>query len=52
MITAVATRAGLVTGHGLVWLSVDEANEGAIELYRSLGYEYTFSMSRWIAPDR
>ena len=50
MITAVATRAGLVTGHGLVWLSVDEANAGAIELYRGLGYEYTFSMSRWLAP--
>ena len=52
MITAVATRAGLVTGHGLVWLSVDEANEGAIEMYRSLGYEHTFDMSRWLAPNR
>jgi ribosomal protein S18 acetylase RimI-like enzyme len=52
MITAVATRAGLATGHGLVWLSVDEANTAAYELYRSLGYEPTFAWSRWLAPDR
>ena len=52
MITAIATRAGLATGHGLVWLSVDEANTGAYEMYRGLGYEPTFSWSRWLAPDR
>lgn len=50
LITAVATRAGLATGHGLVWLSVDEANTAAVELYRSLGYEPTFAWSRWAAP--
>jgi ribosomal protein S18 acetylase RimI-like enzyme len=50
MITAVATRAGLVTGRGLVWLSVDESNGAAIELYRSLGYETTFTRTRWAAP--
>jgi ribosomal protein S18 acetylase RimI-like enzyme len=50
MITAVATRAGLATGHGLVWLSVDEANTAAYELYRSLGYESSFGWSRWLAP--
>jgi ribosomal protein S18 acetylase RimI-like enzyme len=50
LITAVATRAGLATGHGLVWLSVDEANTAAVELYRGLGYEPSFAWSRWIAP--
>jgi ribosomal protein S18 acetylase RimI-like enzyme len=50
MIVAVATRAGLVTGHGLVWLSVDPANTGAYELYRSLGYEPALEWSRWVAP--
>ncbi len=51
LITAVATRAGLATGHGLVWLSVDESNVSAVELYRSLGYEPSFAWSRWAAPD-
>ncbi|MEX2546392.1 MAG: GNAT family N-acetyltransferase [Chloroflexota bacterium] len=50
LITAVATRAGLATGHGLVWLSVDAANTAAVELYRSLGYEPSFAWSRWAAP--
>jgi ribosomal protein S18 acetylase RimI-like enzyme len=52
MITAVATRAGLVTGRGLVWLSVDEANARAIELYRGLGYQPSFRRTRWAAPNR
>jgi len=51
MITAIATRAGLATGHGLVWLSVDESNTGAVDLYRSLGYEPSFAWSRWLAPN-
>lgn len=50
LVTAVATRAGLATGHKLVWLSVDEGNTAAAELYRSLGYEPTFAWSRWAAP--
>lgn len=52
LVTAVATRAGLATGHKLVWLSVDEANTAAFGLYRSLGYEASFEWSRWVAPDR
>ena len=52
MVTAVATRAGLVTGRGLVWLSVDEGNAAAIDLYRSLGYEPSFTRTRWAAPSR
>jgi ribosomal protein S18 acetylase RimI-like enzyme len=50
MITAVATRAGLATGHRLVWLSVDEANRGAVEMYRGLGFEPAFTWTRWAAP--
>ncbi len=50
MVTAVATRAGLATGHKLVWLSVIEENVEAVALYRSLGFEPSFSWSRWAAP--
>jgi ribosomal protein S18 acetylase RimI-like enzyme len=50
MLTAIATRAGLATGHRLVWLSVLEENTAAVELYRSLGFEPTFRWTRWLAP--
>ncbi len=50
MITAVASRAGLATGHKLVWLSVEEANPAAVSLYRGLGFEPSFAWSRWISP--
>lgn len=47
LVTAVATRAGLAMGSRLVWLSVDERNEPALRLYRRLGFEPSFSWSRW-----
>jgi ribosomal protein S18 acetylase RimI-like enzyme len=50
MLTAIATRAGLATGHKLVWLSVLEENAAAVEMYRSLGFEFSFRWSRWVAP--
>jgi ribosomal protein S18 acetylase RimI-like enzyme len=50
LVTAVATRAGLATRHKLVWLSVDDNNTAAVTLYRDLGYEPSFSWSRWVAP--
>lgn len=50
LVAAVGTRAGLATGHKLVWLSVDETNTAAVELYRGLGYEPSFEWSRWVAP--
>jgi [ribosomal protein S18]-alanine N-acetyltransferase len=50
MVTAVALRAGLATGHALVWLSVEETNAPALSLYRSLGFAPAFAWSRWIAP--
>jgi hypothetical protein len=31
---------------------VDETNSAAYEMYRGLGYEPSFSWSRWLAPDR
>jgi predicted GNAT family acetyltransferase len=48
LVTAVATRAGLAAGHKLVWLSVSEANEAAIRVYRQLGFEPAFEWSRWV----
>jgi ribosomal protein S18 acetylase RimI-like enzyme len=50
MITAIATRAGLATGHKLVWLSVLEANTAAVNTYQSLGFEFSFPWTRWVAP--
>jgi ribosomal protein S18 acetylase RimI-like enzyme len=50
LITAIATRAGLATGHKLVWLSVDAGNAAAISLYRGLAFDFTFSWTRWGAP--
>ena len=50
LITSVATRAGLATGHRLVWLGVLEENAPAVGLYRSLGFEPAFTWTRWIAP--
>ena len=52
LITAIATRAGLDTGHKLVWLSVDADNAGAIAMYRGLAFDFTFSWARWAAPAR
>ena len=52
LITAIATRAGLATGHRLVWLSVDADNLGAIDLYRGLAFDFTFDWTRWAAPVR
>lgn len=50
MITAIATRAGLATGHRLVWLSVDDDNAAAVQLYTSLGFDPSFTWTRWAAP--
>ncbi|HUP82851.1 MAG TPA: GNAT family N-acetyltransferase [Candidatus Limnocylindria bacterium] len=52
LITAIATRAGLATGHKLVWLSVDADNAGAIAVYRGLAFDFTFNWTRWAAPVR
>jgi ribosomal protein S18 acetylase RimI-like enzyme len=48
LVTAIATRSGLASGNRMVWLSVDEHNVPAINLYRSLGFRPSFSWTRWI----
>jgi ribosomal protein S18 acetylase RimI-like enzyme len=50
LVTAIAARAGLAMGNRLVFLSVDEANEPAVSLYRGLGFAPSFSWSQWVAP--
>ena len=49
LVTAVATRAGLASGSRLVWLSVDERNRPAVELYLALGYQPSFAWRRWVS---
>jgi len=50
LLATVVTRAGMATGHRIVWLSVDEANEVALHVYRKLGFQHAFGWSRWLAP--
>jgi predicted GNAT family acetyltransferase len=38
LVTTVATRTALITGHHLVWLAVEEGNAGAARLYARLDY--------------
>jgi ribosomal protein S18 acetylase RimI-like enzyme len=50
LVTAVATRAGLMGGGRLAWLAVAPDNAVALGLYRSLGYRQAFERSLWIEP--
>jgi ribosomal protein S18 acetylase RimI-like enzyme len=50
LVTAIATRAGLVGGARLAWLGVSPDNDVALGLYRSLGYRQAFERSLWIEP--
>ena len=50
LITTVATRAALATGNKVVWLSVDESNAGARELYAKLGFQPAFGWARLLGP--
>ncbi len=52
LVTTVATRAGLATGHPLVWLSVDPENEPAWRLYSRLDYRPAFRWRRLLGPAR
>jgi ribosomal protein S18 acetylase RimI-like enzyme len=52
LITTVATRAGLVLGKRVVWLSVEDTNAGARLMYEHLGFRELFGWSRWVTPDR
>lgn len=50
LITTIATRAGLATGHGLVWLAADRDDPGAQALYRSLDYRPLSGWVRLVLP--
>lgn len=50
LVTAVATRAGLMGGGRLAWLAVAPDNAVALGLYGSLGYRQAFERSLWIEP--
>ncbi|MBA3778355.1 MAG: GNAT family N-acetyltransferase [Chloroflexi bacterium] len=52
MLTTVATRAGLATGQGLVWLSVAAGNEPARRLYEALDYRPAYDWQLIMRPDR
>jgi ribosomal protein S18 acetylase RimI-like enzyme len=52
LLTIVATRAGLALGRRIVWLSVEDGNDGARAMYQQLGFAPLFRWGRWIAPQR
>jgi ribosomal protein S18 acetylase RimI-like enzyme len=49
LITTVATRAGMAMGNRLVWLSVEDVNPGARQMYERLGFVPAFGWARWMA---
>ena len=51
LITTIATRAGMATGNRVIWLSVSEANDSAVAVYGSLGFERAFSWTRWLMTE-
>ncbi len=51
LITTIATRAGMATGNRLVWLSVSEDNDPAVNIYSQLGFERAFTWTRWLVTE-
>ncbi|MFI5261236.1 MAG: GNAT family N-acetyltransferase [Candidatus Limnocylindrales bacterium] len=51
LLTTVATRAGLVGGASLVWLSVEVDNAAALALYAGLDYRPVLTWRRLIASE-
>ncbi len=51
LLTTVATRAGLALGKRIVWLSVEDGNDGARQMYEKLGFQPLFGWGRWITRD-
>jgi ribosomal protein S18 acetylase RimI-like enzyme len=49
LITTVATRAGMAMGNRVVWLSVEDVNPGARQMYERLGFAPAFAWARWMA---
>jgi ribosomal protein S18 acetylase RimI-like enzyme len=52
LLTIVATRAGLALGKRIVWLSVEDGNDGARSMYEQLRFAPLFRWGRWIAQQR
>lgn len=52
LLTTVATRAGLALGKRIVWLSVEDTNEEARQMYERLAFRELFGWSRWVTRDR
>jgi ribosomal protein S18 acetylase RimI-like enzyme len=48
LITTIATRAALATGHRLVWLEVARDNAAARRMYEKLGYRLAFEWDLWV----
>jgi ribosomal protein S18 acetylase RimI-like enzyme len=51
LLTTVATRAGLALGKRIVWLSVEDGNDGARQMYETLGFRPLFGWGRWVTRD-
>jgi ribosomal protein S18 acetylase RimI-like enzyme len=52
LITTSATRAGLALGNRIVWLSVEDGNAGARQMYERLGFRPLFGWARWLSQTR
>jgi ribosomal protein S18 acetylase RimI-like enzyme len=52
LITTVATRAGMALGNRVIWLSVEDVNPGARQMYERLGFAPAFGWARWMALPR
>ena len=48
LVTTIATRAALATGHRLVWLEVARDNTAARRMYEGLGYRPAFEWDLWV----
>ena len=48
LITTIATRAALATGHRLVWLEVARDNAAARRMYEKLGFRPAFEWDLWV----
>jgi ribosomal protein S18 acetylase RimI-like enzyme len=52
LVTTIATRAGLALGKRIVWLSVEDTNDAARQMYERLAFRPLFGWSRWVTRDR
>jgi ribosomal protein S18 acetylase RimI-like enzyme len=48
LITTVATRAGMALGNRIVWLSVQDDNTAATQVYQRLGFQRAFAWARYL----